>query len=95
MTVLAEAPSPSGAAMMSRVIRPFATVLVALSPTALRMPGAALPARSITLASIRLRGAGPPNSTSSAYSAALPSAGRGAPGAGGVSEKSGGTTRGA
>ena len=63
--------------MMSRVTLPLATVAVSGSPTALRIPGAAAPARSSTLVSTLLRGAGPPKSASRAWSAAVPSAGRG------------------
>src|SRR6187551_202698 len=59
------------------------------------MPCSAWPARLSALVSTALRGAGPPNSASSACCAAVPSAGRGAPGWGGTSSKSGGTTSGA
>src|SRR5690606_18629312 len=59
------------------------------------MPCSASPARRSALVSMALRGAGPPNRASSACCAAVPSAGRGAPGWGGTSSKSGGTTSGA
>src|SRR5690606_34196735 len=95
MTARASWPSPSGAARMVRVVSPLSTVWVAGSPTADRMPGSASPARCSALVSTALRGEGPPNSASSASCAAVPSVGRGAPGWGGTSSKSGGITSGA
>ena len=56
---------------------------------------AAVPARLPAARSTSLRGAGVPNSASCAWVAVLRSDGRGAPGAGGVSAKSGGITSGA
>src|SRR5687768_15132477 len=80
--------------MIVRVVAPLSTVKVLGSPTAERIPGSAVPARCSALVSTALRGAGPPNSASNACCAAVPSAGRGAPGSGGVSAKSGGITSG-
>src|SRR5690606_1914699 len=95
MTARASWPSPSGAAMIVRVVVPLSTVWVPRSPTEERMPGSARPARCRVVVSIALRGLGPPNRASSASCAAVPSAGRGAPGCGGTSSKSGGITSGA
>src|SRR5688500_17318166 len=80
--------------MIVRVVAPLSTVKVLGSPTAERIPGSAVPARCRALVSTALRGAGPPNSASNACCAAVTSAGRGAPGWGGVSAKSGGITSG-
>ncbi len=50
---LASCPSPSGAAMIVRVVVPLSTLWVSGSPTAERMPGSASPALSSALVSTR------------------------------------------
>ena len=62
------------------MVVPLSTVKVVGELTDERMPGSAAPARLSMLVSPALRGAAPPNSACSACCAAVPSAGRGAPG---------------